>query len=603
MHEGQSDKIAEVESETPLVPGFIKEFSREASQEERDALAGEIRERRRQRDAVRVEQGELGEGKEKLEQEFEELATTIEAYNDASFLGKIKDYFEYKKTKAEIVEKTTALTGVEYAISDKEEEIPQFAETRKMIDDFYAGERKKWAEAGYTPEDIAKEFTEERLSALSVEEYALLMQRFPGEMVAHITRQGVRDHANSIWHNAGEGAYLSNFTSILQSGRLHSSLGIALQEHSKEEAMAKFIKIDDAQSREAALANFEKKFIRDMVNGKETFADESSIHFAAETVMDGMYGAEKGNEIFVAYPSAYVASQLYYGGKRDLTEGGESEHNDKWVYTKDQQGIPLDAGLIFIPEDAQVDPINGSRYKIDENGNPVKNEALYDGLKQFVDSPDFEVIAGEIKDIGYELSWKIKSRSELEKEVSEDQNFDSPYFEKRRKQKQRLLELYQKIEAQTGISDERVLARVFNYSDITGLEYANQETEDWSRTRKKDFLIDRMVRDSGAGFVEAEDTVTSKEYWEKYFTDHPNEQPSKIVFYKGGDPSAALNDWRNNNGIKKKTSDPTFGFPERQIDGDHPVANQGKDRLSSLAMKVIDDRFPEQIEEVEASQE
>jgi hypothetical protein len=75
------------------------------------------------------------------------------------------------------------------------------------------------------------------------------------------------------------------------------------------------------------------------------------------------------------------------------------------------------------------------------------------------------------------------------------------------------------------------------------------------------------------------------------------------VFYKGGDPSAALNDWRNNNGIKKKTSDPTFGFPERQIDGDHPVANQGKDRLSSLAMKVIDDRFPEQIEEVEASQE
>ena len=237
------------QTEQENIPGFIKEFSREVSQEERDALAGEIREQRRQRDAIRAEQGELVGEKEQLRQELEDLGQTIEGYQDESFLAKIRDYFEYRKTKEEIDEKTAELEGVTSAIDAKEEEVPQFADTKKMINDFYEGERKKWAEAGYTPEDIAKQFTEERLSTLSVEEYAELMKRFPGEMVTHITRQGIRDHADSFWHTAGEGAYSSNFTSILQDGRLHSSLGIALKEHSKEDAMAKFLNLGGTTSR------------------------------------------------------------------------------------------------------------------------------------------------------------------------------------------------------------------------------------------------------------------------------------------------------------------------------------------------------------------
>jgi hypothetical protein len=64
MNEGfpgnnKSIRAEDSEAVVPAPPQFIKEFSKDNSQEERDELAAAIREKRQERDAFRVEQNEL----------------------------------------------------------------------------------------------------------------------------------------------------------------------------------------------------------------------------------------------------------------------------------------------------------------------------------------------------------------------------------------------------------------------------------------------------------------------------------------------------------------------------------------------------------------
>ncbi len=353
-----------------MAPQFIKEFSRSHSQEERDAVATVIRERRRERDAWRTEQNVRMEGKENIEAELETLRGQIEAYSDGGFLGKVKDYFAYRKAKATIEDKLGVLSSVQDNVDQGESEKPEFQKIQALLNNFYDEEKKKWAKAEYTPEDIEVQFSEKHLAGLSVDDYATLMKRFPGEMLTHVTRQGIRDHASSFWHTAGVGVFSNGFKKMLADGTLRSSFGIALQEHNKEEAMAKFLRLDTLKSRDDALAVYRSKFEQSLVSG-DAFADSAAVHVASENVMDAMYGSERGNEIFIAYPSAYVASQLRYGGKGTLADTGSSQHNDKWIYTKDHEGMSLDVGLVFIPEDAKVDPKTGSRYKMNERGETI----------------------------------------------------------------------------------------------------------------------------------------------------------------------------------------------------------------------------------------
>jgi hypothetical protein len=106
-------------------------------------------------------------------------------------------------------------------------------------------------------------------------------------------------------------------------------------------------------------------------------------------------------------------------------------------------------------------------------------------------------------------------------------------------------------------------------------------------------LADYFYQNAENPYELAEDTVSSQEYWDTYFQENPGQRPSKVVYYKGGDPSRALNEWREKNGIVKRTEDPTYGFSEHNIADNSAEANEGKDRLASFARKVIDDCFPE----------
>lgn len=549
------------EAEAQEAPQFIKEFSRENSQEERDSVAAAIHERRRERDAWRAEQSTRVEGKENIETEFETLNEQVKNYGSDSFLNKVKDYFAYRNVKAQLAEKSGELTTAQGGVDQWESEKPEFQEVHTLLKNFYDGEKEKWEKADYTPEDLQQQLTEENLAKLSVDDYAALMRRFPGEMLTHVTRQGIRDHAESFWHTAGVGGFSNGFKDMLEDGNLRSSLGIALQEHNKEEAMAKFLHLDDLQSREDALAMHKNKFDYSIASS-DAFADSAAVHLASENVMDSMYGSERGNEIFVAYPSAYVASQLNYGGKGTLADRGSSQHNDKWVYTKDHEGMPLDVGLIFIPEDAQVDQQTGSRYKIGEKGDPiVPQQRTNEILAARFDKPGF------VQTFVQNLPRSMNQASEQNRAALAEAAF-----------------------AEFGITDPDARKALLDARLVDKLASA------WGQEGEKEeygkIFNEYFHQNAESPYELAENTVSSREYWEKHFQENPDKRPSKVIYYSGGDPSRALNEWREKNGIVKRTKDSTYGFAEHNIADSSAEANVGKDRFASLAQKVIDDRFP-----------
>lgn len=555
-------------------PQFVKEFSRENSQEERDQIATAIRERRRERDAWRLEQNERVEGKENIETELETLCGQVEAYNNDNFLRKIKDYFAYRNIKSQLAEELSGLATVQSTIDQGESEKPEFREVKTFLNNFYDGEEEKWTNADYSPEDIGKQFSEEHLAGLSIEEYGTLMKRFPGEMVTHVTRQGIRDHASSLWHTAGEGAFSNGFKNMLADGSLRSSLGIALQEHNKEEVIAKFLMLDNLDNilpnetglsrRDKALMMYKNKFESNIAT-ENAFADSAAVHMASEHVMDSMYGSERGNEIFVAYPSAYVASQLRYSGNGTLTDRSESQRNDKWIYTKDHEGMRIDAGLVFIPEDAKVDSRTGSRYKMDENNKPiVQKQRTNEVLDARFEKLGF--VQTFIQQLPHRMNQVPKQdRAGLAEAAFSEFGITDP-------------------DAQKALLDSRLIDELAN---IWGQEDENE--------KYKKILTKYFHENAESPYELTESTVTSREYWEKYFQENPDQRPSKIIYYSGGDPSRALNEWREKNGVVKRTGDSTYGFPEHKVDNSSGEANAGKDRFAELALKVIDDRFPDSL--------
>lgn len=546
-----------------VVPKFIKDFSREKSPEERDAVAAAIWERRRERDAWRAEQNSRLEKRNNLKAEIEALNEEIRRYGSDGFLHKIKDYFAYRKIKAQISEKAGQLEDFQFDLDQGDSEKPEFKEAKELLENFYQGEKEKWARADYTAEDIKKNFSEENLSKLSLEDYALLMKRFPGEMLTHVTRQGIRDHASSFWHTLGTGSFSNGFKSMLEDGRLRSSLGIALQEHNKEGAMARFLHLDGLKSREEALAMYRSKFEQNLASS-DAFADSAAVHFASENVMDDMYGSERGNEIFITFPSAYIAAQFYYGGKGTLADRGKSQHNDKWVYTKDHEGMPLDAGIVFIPEDAQVDLLTGSRYKIDDQGEPIIPRERIE-----------EILAARFDNKGFFQTF-IQKLPRLDHATSEAKEKSAE-------------EAFREF----GITDPEAKKALLD-SDLLR-ELASLWGQDAERGEYEKILIKYFLKNAENPYELSETRISSREYWEKYFQENPDKKPSKVVYYSGGDPSRALDEWREKNGIIKRTQDATYGFAERKVAGNSAQANIGRDRFSSLAVKVINDRFPDSL--------
>lgn len=553
---------AKSDIKTINTPQFIKQFSKQESPEERTRLAREIREKRLENFAANKE---VIEKKNELQKKITDIRELEKLIADLSGngLSRLMNYFKLRNLQAQLSEEKG-----DYVDSQKEEIIsPDMIEPKRMLDNFYAGEKNKWENSPYSKEDIERNFSEEHLSSLSLEDYALLMKRFPNQMVAHVTRQGVRDHTGMLWHTKGEGEFHNGFVKMMEDGRLRSPLGIALIEKEKEKAMEKFLHLEKFSSKDKALNNLEKYTREDQGNHDEgvgEYVDSMSIHFATEQVADRLYGGEKGNEFFFAIPSAQIASQYYFNGQLKDASGGE--RNDQWVWANEEKGININSGLVFIPEKTPVSKENGSKYELDENKNrkihqenieDLKKLMKYDGLHNLVNN--LQRTAGETGKNLSELNVGLREKCGIQNEKLADYMISNPKL----------------------LSNLEYLNNAQYFFDSDEMEKFNQRIDE----RLKNIL------DEGDVLYEmAKDATPAKDYWENYFTQHPEQRPSKIVYYNG-DPTTALENWQIKNGLKKRSDRKDIGFEERSVSRDSSHATAGMGRFKAIAEKVIDDYY------------
>jgi hypothetical protein len=586
---------------------LIKNFSKEKNQEERDETAKEIRLKRSEYFSNKKERIEWKNDKDNIQHEIE--TNDLEAQKKIKELGDLRDSIEslssnlpkklWNHFKIKNIESKLAISEKSYEelkiwhdellkqdinleenLSEKNiSEGKQ--EAKSILDNFYREQECQWINSDYTKEEISEYFSEENLASLSMEDYILLLRKFPDNMLTHVTRQGIRDHLGHMFHTAGEGEYSDSFMKILEDGKLRSALGIYLVEGMKENSILNFLKrelsLEDYETREKALEDLER-FVK--IKDSGTYIDRVAIHFATEEVADIYYGSEKGNEIFIAYPSAHIASQYYFRGQ--LEDRGGGYWNDQWVYANEEKGMDLNAGLVFIPEKAKVDKKTGSRYKLDENGDPIENMEYQVLIKRVVDSVDFYDFWGQIKKIIGEI-YDRGSSKELENLRIEEA----------------LKPFIKKIEEEFGIVDKRIQSVILDYGNLNKFDFEKrrQERQGNDELRSIEFEIKNALRNEGILYVEAEDTINSKEFWENYFKNHPEQKPSKIVYYREENPTKAFVQWKEENLYPKRSSNtfapsvPDFDFSKEKKEKGVREPTAGMSHFHDIAKKVINDYF------------
>ena len=108
---------------------------------------------------------------------------------------------------------------------------------------------------------------------------------------------------------------------------------------------------------------------------------------------------------------------------------------------------------------------------------------------------------------------------------------------------------------------------------------------------KKEELINDQLEKMGIVYKEASDVVSSKDFWENYFSKNPEKKPSKIVYYQGSDPTSALYAWKKKYVINKSGNLNDIVFEDKKVSKDSAVATSGMDRFKSLASEVINNYF------------
>ena len=113
-----------------------------------------------------------------------------------------------------------------------------------------------------------------------------------------------------------------------------------------------------------------------------------------------------------------------------------------------------------------------------------------------------------------------------------------------------------------------------------------------NESRRAEYEYQRVeaVREAGQYLKPAEQTISSRAYWEQRFAQHPELKPSKVVYYTG-DPQTALETWKAQNGLVDTPGKRAVRLDERRVTYGKSKAVQ--DRFRALAEHVIDRYFQE----------
>lgn len=527
---------------------------------------------------------------------------------------------EYKNELAEIDNKMEGLAAsnpeLHAIFANLRERTRQNYEARHttIVQSVYQRLAEAYRAIPMSEQEIEHELDSEKLSQMSLKEYVELLRRLPPRFFTHVTRQGIRDHASHHYGRMGE--FHHGFEGILKNGALDSIYDQALadgitHETVKEVLRGSEITPEHFPTKQQALSQLESMLTRSAVApASSEFADRKAVHAALEVVADDYYGGERGNEIFMVWPAAFVAKEYHIGTQRmNVPENfapdevhKTSQFNDYWLLKKDEKrgSLPIDAGIVFLPAKAEVNPTTGSRYEVDPEGKPLKNPQV-DNLLNLLRSAEFADIGDAFTAFIYAQD-KLKQHEQDAEAEKRQHHYLTTRTEERlqesRKERdhvQHAQDTYKQLCQKYAIDDPRIRNLANGgwtvAQHLNGLRaFAGKP----SLTEMDAIDLENRLSHLGIQYKLAEHTESSRDYWERYFV-ATGKRPSKIVYYEGTNPTAAFSTFKEATGIIYASSEANLTelFKENLIgqEGIKSVLTPEAERMREIGREVIEEMY------------
>lgn len=485
----------------------------------------------------------------------------------------------------ELISQALALRDDLKKLAQEQAELPN---PEKMLEAYYA----KMETMPLSNEEKRELLHPEVLAELSTEEYIALWRRLNPHFLSHVTRQGFRDHNAMVYHSAGLQEFHDGLTSVLRDQKLLRP-PIAVRDGllARDEAsIRKFL--EDwalrAEDEEEAKKRLNAQLNHTLATAPK-YPDKTAVHFAAQIVADGYYGGEKNNEAFFLYPSDVLASQhdfAFNGWEKDFTKPqSETKWNDVFVWpsTLDNPGIPVDAGVVFLPETTPVDPQTGSKY-----ASEVKT----------VDGEEKRVMVEDEKLIAAFVDWteNLTDESPVIQAYKEYDERKNDYWSSREDRQRECFDVFRKEIMKLGFDEETAMDITYSlFSSVDGINQYQYTGAIGFGESKKEAALSKL-RQASANWKRATNTVTAKEYWEAYFEQHPDQKLKHVVFYDGT-PTTAIHEFQTRHNIgqadtSEKEGD-LLGFDDRLVRDIHedPRARRGYDEFIATAHRIIEEHY------------
>lgn len=518
------------------------------------------------------ERQKMGELTQRLETLVVKLKNAV-GFGDKQAAALQEEIGAIKSERDALYTQSYAIEDELKALKEKQAEIPN---PKQLLEAYY----EKVATQPLSNEQKRELLKPEVLSSLSTEEYTVLWRRLNPHFLAHVTRQGFRDHTGGdimVDHNSGYREYINGFVDVMGNGRSIfppiARIGLVNRDEATVKSfVSNFLK--EASSAEEAKEMFVRFLNRGMASAPK-YPDITATHLAAQIVSDGYYGGERGNEVFFVYPSDVLASQYAFafnGWEKDFTRPqSETKWNDVFIWTDpNHPGVPVDSGIVFLAEKVPVDPETGSKY-----ASEIK---VVDGEEKRVMIEDTAMVSSFV-----EWGKKLDDQSPLKKAFSS-------YKDERNYNRQQ------------DLKEDCFAAFV---GELQGLGFATDSSaalaskligEMFYKDSFDEEALRGIMESSGARLKRAESTVPAKQYWESFFAKKPGLRPKHVQYYDG-DPTTAVLKFQQQNNIggadTSKTDGQLLGFDDHHVldmEKD-PRANVGYDDLVATAGKIIESHY------------
>jgi len=468
---------------------------------------------------------------------------------------------------------------LEQRIAELQSNLNTLPDPKRIIEGYYESVANTPLMNAEKREVLKPEF----LASLSMGEYIALWKRLNPFFLAHATRQGFRDHNAMEYHSGGLDQLARGLEGILSdSHMLRPPFSLKGLTDRQPETIRSLLnaRVLKADTEDEALKRLDDE-INFTRSGAPKYPDKTAVHLTAEVVADDYYGGEVGNEIFFVFPTDSLASQNLFalnGPDKDLTKyQRELRWNDVFVWPRDlnNPGFSIDSGITFLPKSIRVDKETGSRYATQKTADGgltlVENTELKDRLltwgKTFTGSPTHELF------VTYESEGHYVRREDL---------------------KWAFIHSLANEMKQLGLEEMGAYKLAWKIHEFIFTLYLGPE------------ILEDCLQQSRTIWKPAEDTVRAEDYWEGYFSQHPERKPKHIVYYDG-DPTDAVRCFIRDNGIGQANTSTTeghlLGFDDHHVvlkesggglkegDGQDPRAFVGYNELMTTAKQIIHEHY------------